>query len=91
LFFALADSGYAASSACTTASDELFEAATKRGVFPFCMWHTRRAEGRLSDEAGGGWGEAARAWHTGPGTAYTVRRLDGLRVRREQRLHHRLR
>ena len=48
-------SGYAARSAFTTATVELFAAALWRGVYPYCTWHTRRAGGRLSDEAGGGW------------------------------------
>jgi len=59
LSVALTASGYAASSACTTDTDELCVAARWRGVYPSCMWHTRRAGGRLSDEAGGGGGEAA--------------------------------
>jgi len=55
------------------------------------------SRGRLSDEAGGG--RATMAQLTGACaavappmmalTAYLGRRLDGLRVRREQRLHHR--
>ena len=49
---ALAASGYAASSACTTATDELHRAALWSGVFPSCTGHTKRAVGRLSDEAG---------------------------------------
>ncbi len=68
LVVALAASGYAARSACTTASDELFAAARWRGVSLSCTWHTRRAGGRLSDEAGGGWGRGRmRAAHRAGG------------------------
>ena len=70
-------------------------------MLPSCTRHTRRAgvrtEGWLSDEAGGG--RATMAQLTGVRvavappmmalTAYLGRRLGGLRVRREQRLHHR--
>jgi len=52
LSVALAASGFAARSACTTATDELYTAARWRGVYPSCTGHTRRAEERLSNEAG---------------------------------------
>ena len=43
-FFALTASGYAASSAFTTATDTLNLAAMSRGVHPSCTCHTARGD-----------------------------------------------
>ena len=52
MFVAMEASGYAARSACTTATDELPPAAQSRGVAPNCAWNTA-ARRWMSDEVDG--------------------------------------